>query len=214
MNAALQLDGLAVRLPEGRTLGPVDLSLAPGGKALLVGPSGSGKSTLLRAAAGLRPATHGQVLVSGEPVTPGRLPMVRRTLGFVPQEPPLGDGMVREALQRPLAYRANARLTFDVDAAAGLMERFRLPTAMLDQPTGQLSGGEKQRVVLVAALLLERSIYVLDEVTSALGRDDAQAVAAYFAERTDLTLLVSSHTPEVFGDWLRVELDADAGVTA
>ena len=74
---------------------------------------------------------------------------------------------------------------------------------MLDKPVHTLSGGEKQRLALVGALLLGRSLLLLDEITSALDPVNKQRVAATLSEQTDLAVLAVSHDPDVLGPDVR-----------
>ena len=63
---------------------------------------------------------------------------------------------------------------------------------------GDLSGGEKQRVAIVSAILLERPIMLLDEASSALDRVSRAAVAEWFRSRRELTVLSVAHDPDRF----------------
>jgi energy-coupling factor transporter ATP-binding protein EcfA2 len=69
---------------------------------------------------------------------------------------------------------------------------------LLEKEIQTLSGGEKQRVAIVSAILLERRIFLLDEAYSALDREARDIVLDYFRCREDLTVLSVSHDPERF----------------
>jgi putative ABC transport system ATP-binding protein len=77
------------------------------------------------------------------------------------------------------------------------LAQFHLAPEILAQDMTSLSGGEKQRIALVSAILLDRPIYVLDEVTSALDRSCRQAVLEFFLGDGDMTVLLVSHDPDV-----------------
>ena len=74
-----------------------------------------------------------------------------------------------------------------------LLPQLRLAPAILKQKGPELSGGEKQRIALAAALLLDRPILLLDEPTSALDPDSRQAVYACLAGLQNQTVLMVSH---------------------
>ncbi|MEM6560921.1 MAG: ATP-binding cassette domain-containing protein [Planctomycetota bacterium] len=193
----------------GRTLlENADLRIAAGEKCLIVGESGSGKSTLMRCWLGFTTPAFGvgsgAALVDGEAVTPRSSWAVRRKLGFVAQEPTLPPGTVRECFRAPFAFRANQDKQFDEPAAAALLETLDLPPTLLDRETADLSGGEKQRVALIAAILLGRGCYLLDEPTSALDAHHAAQVAEHFRTQPDQTVLAVTHDPEPFTGWDRV----------
>ncbi|HDP35978.1 MAG TPA: ATP-binding cassette domain-containing protein [Candidatus Hydrogenedentes bacterium] len=193
MTDAIRIDGLTVNFGGVHLFSDLTLAVAHGEKTTLTGPSGSGKSTLLRCIMGFAPCAGGNVFVNGENVTHQNIWQVRGQLAYVAQEPELGEGMTRDALTRPFSYRINRRLAYDEQAALRLFAAFLLPVALLEKPAGALSGGEKQRVALIAALLLQRPILLLDEAASALDNASKQAVRDYLCARDDLTILSVSH---------------------
>ena len=82
------------------------------------------------------------------------------------------------------------------------MRELGLEDDILDKNFQELSGGEKQRIGILIALLLNRDIYLLDEVTSALDVNLKKTVADYFLARENWTLLVISHDREWECDWI------------
>lgn len=194
----LEARDVAVRFNEQTVLEGFSLSLKAGDKVVLTGPSGCGKSTALRCFLGFVTPSAGTVAVEGTPLTHQTVWALRRQMAYVGQEPDLGTGSVREALERPFHYSANVSLKANLDRAPELFGAFGLLGAMLDKSTGDLSGGEKQRVALVSAILLDRRIFLLDEVTSALDGAGKDAVLGYFKARTDVTALFVAHDTERF----------------
>ena len=147
---------------EVRALEPIDLAVAQGEFLAIVGPSGCGKSTLLRMVAGLHPATSGTVRVAGRHVT-----KPQTNLGIVFQSPVLLDW--RTALDNvlvqielrgmdPRGYRERAvQLLRNV----GLAE-------FIDAYPAELSGGMRQRVAIVRALIHDAPLLLMDEPFGAL----------------------------------------------
>ena len=174
------------------------LSLGPGEKVLLTGPSGCGKSTVLRCFLGFVVPDAGSVSIDDTEMTADTVWRLRQHVAYVAQEPDLGTGTAAQAIERPFHYRANAGLRRNLERIPELFERFHLGRELLHKDVGALSGGEKQRIALVSAILLDRRIFLLDEVTSALDRVSKQAVADYFRSREDATMLIVAHDPEVF----------------
>jgi len=173
-----------------------DLSLAvqPGEFVALGGDSGTGKSTLLQAIMGFTPLQAGEVRIMGQPLNPATVWQLRRHIAYVPQEAQVGNGMKTEAfLQRPFSYKANAGQRYDAKVARELFDCFRLPQRLFTSPLHSLSGGEKQRIAIIGAILLNRPLYLLDEITSALDEDSTRAVTDWFAGQTDATILAVAH---------------------
>ncbi|MDQ8028553.1 MAG: ATP-binding cassette domain-containing protein [Brevundimonas sp.] len=150
------LEGVVVRYPDRATIGPLDLSLAPGDIVALVGPSGAGKSTALRLLAGLETPSEGRV----------RTTAAGRT-AFVFQSPtlmPWADARANVALPLELAGvpKAEAR-----DRAAGALASVGLGGSQHSRPR-QLSGGMAMRASLARALVTEPDLLLLDEPFAAL----------------------------------------------
>ena len=172
------LPGLSLAVPRGQVVG-------------LLGPSGGGKSTLMRAVVGVQRVAGGTVTVLGRPAGD---PALRRLVAYVTQSPSVyGDLSVQANLRyfgRLLGLRG-AALDDDVRrvvAAVDLADHIGATTA-------RLSGGQRSRVSLAAALLGRPELLVLDEPTVGLDpvlrRDLWQLFARLAADGT--TLFVSSH---------------------
>ena len=196
---AIEIRNLALSLDGRNLLGEFSLTLHRGRKIVLTGPSGSGKSTLIRCILGFVRPTSGEILVEGTLLTHATIWAARGRLGYVGQEPDPGKGTVRQVLERPFAFHANASKRDNLKHTAELFERFGLDTELLEKDAGTLSGGEKQRISIVSAILLGRDIFLLDEVTSALDKTARHAVAEYFNRRQDISVLFVSHDPELHG---------------
>jgi ABC-2 type transport system ATP-binding protein len=187
MSAAIEIRGLRVVRGGAVVLPRIDLDVAPGSVTGLLGPSGSGKSTLIRAVVGVQIVADGTVTVLGLPAGSADL---RRSVGYMTQAPSVyGDLTVRENL----VYFGRL-----VGAAAGrvdeLLERVDLQ-ADAGSVVSNLSGGQRARVSLAAALLGKPELLVLDEPTVGLDPVLRRELWDFFhtlaSEGT--TLLVSSH---------------------
>ena len=66
---------------------------------------------------------------------------------------------------------------------------------MLRKDPSELSGGEKQRLAIIVSILLERKVFLLDEVTSSLDKHLKKKVINYFIEQDDWTIVAISHDP-------------------
>lgn len=143
------------------------LSVCTGDILAVRGASGSGKTTLLRAIAGLIPPDGGRLELDGREPGAYPWPEYRARVSYLGQQPAFIDGTVRDNLARPFAYRCRAD-AFAEEEAVERLESWSLSSEMLDQPAGQLSVGEQQRVALIRTLLTRPWFLLLDEPTSAL----------------------------------------------
>jgi ABC-type iron transport system FetAB ATPase subunit len=201
---AIEIKDLDVRFDSQWVLKDFSLNLAFGEKVTLTGPSGSGKSTVLRCILGLVVPAKGSISIYGESINGHNIWKKRRNLAYVAQEPNLGSGTVREVIENPFTYRANFGLRGNLGRLKEIMERFNLAQSVLYKPISTLSGGEKQRIALVIAILLDRSIVLLDESSSALDKKNKQAVADYFQHTENITLLSVAHDVEWLGFATRI----------
>jgi len=184
---AVVVDGLRVIRGPLEVLPGISLSVPRGQVVGLLGPSGSGKTTLLRSIVGVQVVAGGTVTVLGEPAgSPG----LRSRVGYVTQDPSVyGDLTVRANLTYFAALVGAPR-----DAVERTMEEVDL-TANADSRVDRLSGGERSRVSLGAALVGSPELLVLDEPTVGLDpvlRRDLWAMFHRLAG-DGTTLLVSSH---------------------
>ena len=198
-DAAVRIENLDLAFDGRPLLDNFCLEVGQGEKVTIIGPSGCGKSSLLRCILGFVAPCAGSISVQGDALTTDSVWEQRRRLAYVPQEPEPGQGTVAEILKRPFLYQANRHLSFDHNHITALFEALALEPALLNKLIVDLSGGEKQRVTLIGALLLKRDILLLDEPVSALDPDAASRVATQLLQRKDLTVLAVCHQPGDLG---------------
>ncbi|MDD3043745.1 MAG: ABC transporter ATP-binding protein [Methanosarcinaceae archaeon] len=191
----IKYENIGISFNNKKVLSDFNLEIGPGQKVLLKGKSGSGKSTLFKILLGFAKPEEGKVYFQKGPISPEKVREIRKAVAYVSQDPDIGEGRVRTLLEEIFSYRANRNL-FDSQKLRSLMEEFELEEDILEKNYEELSGGEKQRVGIIIALLLEREVYLLDEATSALDAGLKQKVADYFLHRRNWTLFIISHDPE------------------
>jgi putative thiamine transport system ATP-binding protein len=161
-DGSLVLDGVSLWLGDRRLIGPLDLAIAPGEIATLMGPSGSGKSSLLAFICGtLDPAfrAEGRLQLAG--VDLGPLPPEHRRVGILFQDdllfPHLSvGGNLAFGLPLGLDRAARRRRLAAALSEAGL-------AGFEDRDPATLSGGQRARVALLRMLLSEPRTLLLDE---------------------------------------------------
>ncbi|GAA0519981.1 ABC transporter [Paractinoplanes deccanensis] len=189
----LEIRGLTHTYPDGTAaVRDVDLHVDKGTLVSIVGPSGCGKSTLLRCVAGLQPATEGEVLLDGHPITgvPDDLAVVfqdysRSLYPWLTVRDNVALPLRRRGLDRP-SRRARAAEALD---AVGL-------AAALTRHPWQLSGGMQQRVSIARALAFHPRLLLMDEPfgsVDAQTREDLEDLVLTIRAATDMTILLVTH---------------------
>lgn len=187
VSSAIEAGDLHVRRGGKDVLHGLSFTVGRGDVTGLLGPSGGGKTTLMRAVVGVQAGVRGRLHVLGEPAGS---PSLRARVGYVTQSP---------AVYSDLSVRANldyfaAILGADAARVDDVLHDVDLHAAAA-QLVGTLSGGQRARVSLAAALLGRPELLVLDEPTVGLDPVLRRDLWAMFGElaAAGTTLLISSH---------------------
>ena len=161
MPPLLEVRDLHVHLGQSHVLQGVSFDVERGGVTALLGRNGVGKTTTLRALMGLVPP-QGHVALAGEEI--GRMPthrIVRRGVGYVPEDRDVFTGLTVEENLRLSVRNGSARYDLVYDLFPELAQR-------AEQRAGTLSGGQQQMVAIARALLNDNRILLVDEPTKGL----------------------------------------------
>jgi len=191
------LDGVAYAYGDKRAVDGVSLTLTPGRFYGLVGPNGCGKSTLLDLLMANRRPAAGTIQLGGRPLAAyGRRELARR-LALVPQDFTIHFAFtVLEVVlmgRHPYLPRFGSVSAEDLAIAEAAMAAIGIES-FRDRYVTELSGGEKQRVVVARALAQDTPVLMLDEATSNLDIGHTleifQVARARVRERNDTVIAV------------------------
>lgn len=192
--ASVTITALTKHYRSGRGITDVGFDVATGTVCALLGPNGAGKTTTVRCLTGLLAPSAGRVMVDGHPAGSDR---AKRAVAYVPDQPALFPVLNVEEHVRFRAQAFGVRHGLD-DRIAAALEQAGI-AELADQPAGELSRGQRQRVMIAAALVQEASVYVFDEPTVGLdppGRAWIEDWLRRTAERGD-AVLIASHELDV-----------------
>lgn len=184
-----------------KALDGVNLSVANGEFAAIVGTSGSGKSTLLHMLGGLDRPTDGTVEVEGHNIFSLKDDSLtifrRRKIGFVFQSFNLVPVLnVYENIVLPIELDGNR---IDTPHIESIMETLGL-TGKVNSLPNQLSGGQQQRVAIARALASKPAIILADEPTGNLDSKtslDVMGLLKVTCERFSQTMVMITHNEEI-----------------
>lgn len=190
----LEIDALQRSFGATRALDGLSLTVAGGSMHGFVGANGAGKTTTMRIVVGIERADAGEVQWDGQPLAaqPGRL------VGYMPEERGLYPSM-RVTDQLTYLGRLHGLASRDARSrAVGWLDRLGL-AERIDDPVEKLSLGNQQRVQLIAALLHEPRLLVLDEPFSGLDPVAVDLTSTVLAEQVErgCAVLFSSHQLEL-----------------
>ena len=159
----------------------INLIVEPGVRLGIIGPTGSGKTTLVSLIPRLYPTEPGQLFIDDIDITLWPLTILRRAVGFVPQE----TFLFSDTLEANITYSSDETVQEGVVGAARLaaihddIEQFpRKYETILGERGITLSGGQKQRTALARAILKNPAILILDDATSSVDTETEEKIFA------------------------------------
>ncbi|OOE10630.1 ABC transporter ATP-binding protein [Fictibacillus arsenicus] len=163
----------------------------------ILGPSGSGKSTLLKLLNNMITPDDGQIAYKKQLISDLDPIQLRRKSVMVPQTPVIFDGTIKENIT--IGSKFSEKEPPSIKQLNGILEEFQLNKNLNDNALN-LSGGEKQRIAIARALLMNPEVLMLDEPTSALDEQTAEVVVHKILEYVkdkDLSLIFVTHNKEL-----------------
>ncbi len=198
----LEVENLSFRYPQAKknTLENVSFQISKNSLCGLLGPNGSGKSTLFRCCMNFLRPQNGSIKLHGKEISDFTVKSLARSISYVPQEhkqpfPFLVEDMVLMGRTSRMASSFNVD-KIDIYKANQAMERVGI-RHLHHMPFNQLSGGQRQLVLIARALAQESSLMLLDEPSSALDFSNQVLLWKLLKELTEdgIAILVCSHDP-------------------
>jgi ATP-binding cassette subfamily B protein len=175
----------------------INLHIPAGSSLAIVGPTGSGKTTLVSLIPRIYDAEPGAVLIDGRPIREYPLEVLRRSIGFVPQETFLFSETIRENIAFGVQKASDEEVRWAADAAniASEIEGFPDQYKTLVGERGiTLSGGQKQRTAIARALIRNPRILILDDALSSVDTHTEDKILNHLREvMQDRTTIFISH---------------------
>jgi len=181
--------------PGEEVLSRVDLTIADGEFAAIIGNNGSGKSTLMKLILGLQKPTVGRVLVDGVDTRRARVSTMAQTVGFVFQNP--NDQLFSGTVAEEIAFGLRNAGLSPAEVGARLeetLDRFDLVGVREVFPRF-LARGDRQKVCIASVLALRPRILLLDEPTTGQDQRDSRAILdlARQLNADGVTILLVTH---------------------
>lgn len=172
---------------------------------------GAGRSECMHALFGITRPSAGVLQINGHTFTPkSPADAIAQGLVYVPEDRgkqgiitalPIVDNIALPSLHTT-SHKGFIRMAREFHLAREYTQRLELRAAALDQPVGELSGGNQQKVVIAKWLATHPAVIILDEPTKGIDIGSKAAVHAFMRELTSqglAVIMVSSEIPEVIG---------------
>lgn len=169
-----------------------NLAFEKGDKLLVTGKSGAGKSSLIKMLLGFREMDSGYIQIIDKKLEPSDYGKFRTMFAYVNQDVTVRQGKVIKFLEALESYKHNGfKREGEFGLREDLMEMFDFDKNLVFKETELLSGGERQRLGIIIAIMLNRPVYLLDEITSALDSELKKKVSTYFANCKETVISIS-----------------------
>jgi len=194
--SSIAFDNVSKSYHQKIALKNISLTFQPDKTTAVIGPSGSGKSTLIQLINGLIRPDNGQVSVFDKKINYDNLSELRRRMGYAVQGTGLFPHLTVKKNITLLAVLENWKNDRISKRAEELVNLVNLPADYFNKYPHQLSGGEQQRVGLCRAMMLNPTIFLLDEAFGALDPITRSEIHAEFIKLQKLearTIILVTH---------------------
>ncbi len=186
--ATIELKNINLKFNDKQILNNFSLKASEGDKILISGGSGTGKSTIVKLLLGFQDIDSGEYLINNKSISEYSYYESRKFFSYVDQQLSLRKINTKRYLEEISKYRGN---NLDGKIDKKLCEYFDFDLGLLDENIQNLSGGEKQRLAIIIAIMLKRPFFLLDEVTSALDLKLKMKVVDYFTKCSECVIAIS-----------------------
>lgn len=181
----LQIENASIAYGDRVLFSGFNLELHGGEMASISGPSGCGKTSLLNAVLGFIPLREGSIMVNGILLGKSTIDHIRKHTAWIPQELALPSEWVKEMVKIPFELKANRVAPFSEERLLTCFEELGLERGLYEKRVNEISGGQRQRMMIAVAAMMNKPLMVVDEPTSALDAEATGKVLAFLHRQTE-----------------------------
>lgn len=178
-------------------LNHINLDIGANCKIGLVGESGSGKTTLAKLLMRFYDSYDGNIIINGHEISYYSIESLRKQIGYVSQTPFLFEGTIMDNLKKCAQRTVSDEKIISICKMIGIDKYIQsLPKkyqTIIAENGNSLSGGQKQKLVLVQAILKKPKLLILDEATSNLDTISEEQINNFIDLLKDMTVFIISH---------------------
>lgn len=181
----LQIENAAIAYGDHLLFSGFNLQLNRGEIASISGPSGCGKTSLLNAVLGFIPLKEGHIILNGIRLEKNSIDSIRKQIAWIPQELALPLEWVKDMVQLPFGLKANRNTPFSESHLFACFDELGLEHALYYKRVNEVSGGQRQRMMIAVASMIGKPLIIVDEPTSALDSGSTDKVLTFFRRLTE-----------------------------
>lgn len=191
----ISVNNISVNFEDNEIIKNLSFQIKEGEKAVITGESGKGKSTILNTLLGFIPISKGEIYLFDKQLSIKNLTEIRSQTAWLPQETALHFESVNHIIYTLFTFKANKSKYPSKSKINHLLNSLNLLPELLNKEIDEISGGQKQRLLLASVLLLNKKLLIVDEPTSSLDEKNKKLVTDLILSQKDLTVLSTSHDP-------------------
>lgn len=190
-------DNISVRFGDEHVLDHFSCHIKKGDFTCITGMSGCGKTSLLKSFLGITPLSNGGIRIGGEAMNEHTCSVVRKRVAYLPQDLALPYETVEEAVRQVLKVGGLKYTHAIIPLLRENLVKLSLDEDILDKRMAEISGGQRQRLILAVLSLLDREVWLLDEPTASLDKTSRDNVIDFLVEQQGKgkTIVAVSHDP-------------------
>ena len=195
----LKINNLNFAYHDSEVLSEINIFVSPAEFVGIIGPNGAGKSTLLKVILGFLNVPHNYIQLNNKALTEYPKKELGKSIAYVPQETEFSFSFTVKEIVKMGRYPYSKGIAFVSDEDDKIINDSMQKMEIVDfanRNFNELSGGEKQRVVIASALAQQPKILLLDEPTSALDlhhQVDIYKILKTLQKENNLTTIVVTH---------------------
>ena len=186
---------ISIQFGEERVFDHLSCEVKRGGFACITGVSGCGKSSLLKALIGLVPISGGEIKIGEHELNEKTCNIVRRGMVYLPQELSFPSETINEFVTHIQKVGRVKDVHKSMDELYKNLYLLGLEKEILGKRMSEVSGGQRQRLMLATLALLDRELWLLDEPTAALDEASRDLVINFLRakQQEGKTIVAVSH---------------------
>ncbi len=190
--AYLEFRNIQLKYEQRTIFSGLNLEIERQEKVLFCAPSGRGKTSLVKMLLGFVVPEAGEIFVDGIKLSGETGNSIRSKISYVSQDADIPKGIVSDVFADVFKFQVNRHLNYQEAVLSDWLKTMSLSEDTLEKNVDALSGGERQRLALIMGILLDRDIWILDEITTGLDHELKKKMVELLLSY-DKTILVVSH---------------------